>query len=230
MNAKKNDAPSDLSSIEQMKKWMDQHPGPFIQSTGSKVIRYEGILYNVSGSTKDPDEVQGCKGCSWIDLLEKELPGSKAKMCFVENSKAGKGTSHFKTGWKNVVGGHMTKNKDGHVEVGGTTYLMPLCKWDNSTCRNEEPFQVTDKNIVLLLGYMLPELYVTFAARLPAIGKNTFGLVYLDEERGIWRHKDIDTNKAKTISSSNRLDPNQYVLIEKSNNSRDDCKIQEVCN
>jgi len=224
-----NDLLRKLSSDEQVRGWKEKYEGYSFFSTDSNVITYNGILYNVSGSSTDPDEVHGCIGCSWRELLEKKIPETEGKYCYVENSKATDNSSHFKTGPDYVVGGHMTTNKDGHVEVGGETYLMPLCKWDNSTSRNEEPFQVTSKRILVLEGYMLPEPYVTFAARLPAIQGNVFGLVYFDEKMGLWRHKDINSKQAKNLSSANDEDPNQYILFEKSKNKGEECKLQDAC-
>lgn len=213
------------SSEEQVMQWYNSAPVIGLLSTSSNVIPYSGILYNVSGSTHDPEKVKGCINCSWIDLLEKEIPGAKAEYCYVENSDASSKTSHFKTGKNNVIGGHMTKDIDGHVDTGGTSYLMPLCAWDNNPVRNRTPFQVTNRRIVELGGYMLGEPYVTFAARAPVVGDNRIGLIYFDETEEIWMQENVTAKYAESLSRKDQNGLNRFILVEKSKKNNGECRI-----
>lgn len=220
-------AEPELTSDDIFNQWKDSLSGPLLQSTDSSVIPYNGILYNVSGSKDDPPKVKQCPRCSWRELLLTSIPSMKDATCYVENSDSPKDKSHYSEKG-DFLGGHMTKIKNGHVENGGDTYLMPLCSWDNNTARNGEPFQVTNREILILRGYMQSELYVTFAARMPAVGENNFGLIYFDESEGIWRHEDISTERANKLSPKNNEDPNKFVLIEKSNDVRTECTVQDM--
>jgi len=61
----------------------------------------------------------------------------------------------------------MTPDETGLVEQGEICYLMPLCKWHNSTSRNRTPFEHTETSMLELSGYMQSDLAVTFLARMP---------------------------------------------------------------
>jgi hypothetical protein len=147
-----------MQNIEQaLKNFVTRYRGIGLFSTGFRVVDYEGILYNVEGSTDDPD----IDGDSWKELLIRNgIDGD----CYVTDPLPDRnGTSH--PGFD--VGGHMTPNADGHVAHGGICYLMPLCKWHNSTRRDGTPFEHEETEILQLSGYMEGDLAVTFAARLP---------------------------------------------------------------
>jgi len=126
-------------------------------STGASVVDYEGVLYNVEGSSDDPD----IDGANWKELLiRKGIDGD----CYVTDPLPDRdGTSH--PGFN--VGGHMTPNADGHVPHGGICYLMPLCKWHNSTGRDGTPFVHEETRMLELSGYMEGDIAATFAARMP---------------------------------------------------------------
>jgi hypothetical protein len=137
-------------------------------STGFKVIDYAGVLYNVEGSTDDPD----IDGNNWKKLLIRNgIDGD----CYVTDPLPDReGTSH--PGFN--VGGHMTPNADGHVPIGGNCYLMPLCKWHNSTSKDGTPFKHTKTKMLKLSGYMEGDIAITFAARMP--GDATYRLVSME--------------------------------------------------
>lgn len=147
-----------MPNIEQaLKNFATRYRGVELFSTGSKVVHYEGVLYNVEGSTDDPD----IDGLNWKRLLIRNgIDGD----CYVTDPLPDRdGTSH--PGFN--VGGHMTSNSDGHVEHGGFCHLMPLCKWHNSTRRDGTPFEHEETKMLKLTGYMEGDLAVTFAARSP---------------------------------------------------------------
>lgn len=158
-----------MQTIEQaFKNFAARYQGSKLFSTGFKVVNYEGVIYNVEGSTDDPD----IDGDSWKELLIKNgINGD----CYVTSPLPDQdGTSH--PGFN--VGGHMTPNDDGHVVNGGTCFLMPLCKWHNSTHRDGTPFEHEETKMLELSGYMEGDIAFTFAARLP--GDAIYRLVTLE--------------------------------------------------
>lgn len=125
-----------------------------LQSTGYQVVTYRGVLYNVEGSSDDPEI-----GGSWKKLL---LRNGITGACYVAAPLPhDSGTSHPSF----AVGGHMTPNRMGRVDRGGNCYLMPLCQWHNSTRRNRIAFHLRTQQILELSGYMQGDLYATFLAR-----------------------------------------------------------------
>lgn len=132
-----------------------QHIG--LLSTGARVVNHDGVLYNVEGSTDDPD----IDGANWKELLIRNgIDGD----CYVTDPLPDRdGTSH--PGFN--VGGHMTPNADGHVPRGEICYLMPLCKWHNSTSRDGTPFEHEETRMLELSGFMEGDIAATFAARMP---------------------------------------------------------------
>jgi hypothetical protein len=146
-------------------------------STGSRVVEYADVLYNVDGSTDDPQ----INGKSWKRLLQRNgINGD----CYVTDPQPAEGSSH--PGFN--VGGHMTPNPRGYVESGGICYLMPLCNWHNSTQRNGIPFEHEETRMLELSGYMEADIAATFEARMP--GEAEYRLVSVEDGAVISR--DID--------------------------------------
>ena len=151
-----------------LRRFYGLNEGIGLLSTGARVVPYEGVLYNVVGSTDDPD----IDGASWKQLLIRNgINGD----CYVTDPLPDRaGTSH--PGFD--VGGHMTPSSDGQVARGETCYLMPLCKWHNSTQRDGTPFEHEETTMLELSGFMEGELAATFAARMP--GDAEYRLVSVD--------------------------------------------------
>jgi hypothetical protein len=148
-----------MPNIEQaLRDFANRHQGIGLLSTGARVVDYEGVLYNVEGSTDDP----GIDGANWKELLIRNgIEGD----CYVTDPQPDReGTSH--PGFN--IGGHMTPNANGNVPHGGICYLMPLCKWHNSTSRDGTPFEHEETEMLELSGFMEGEIAATFAARMPA--------------------------------------------------------------
>lgn len=114
--------------VDEVVEFFREHMNGIIYSTHAKPIDLSVDVYNVKGSSDDPK-----LSASWKALLEEyEIYGP----CYVTNQKPDKpDTSHDKGTW---LGGHMALTKDGLVEPGGITYLMPLCAWHNSKSRDEK--------------------------------------------------------------------------------------------
>ncbi|MFQ6403146.1 hypothetical protein ACIDE9_00145 [Methylophilus sp. 'Pure River'] len=150
------------TGVEVVRAFVAMYRGKMIQSTSADVIDYPGVLYNVTGSTKDPKAVKGYKGLAWKALL-KEYPDFYETSCYVTNPILSKrATSH--PGFD--VGGHMTPNPSGVVQRGADSYLMPLCKWHNSTRRNGTAFSHSKTKVLKLRGYMEGDSAITFAMRM----------------------------------------------------------------
>ncbi len=140
--------------------FVDKWSGVELFSTGANVVEFSDVLYNVDGSSDDPN----INGLSWKQLLiENGVDGN----CYVTNIVPPSGTSHPRFS----VGGHMTVNSDGSVAAGGTCYLMPLCSWHNSKSRDGMTFTHDENSMIKLAGYMEGEPSVTFMARLPSDDK-----------------------------------------------------------
>lgn len=145
-----------------------------IRSTGATVVDFSGDLYNVDGSSLDPI----IDGLNWKQLLiSRGINGN----CYVNNVKAPSDSSH--PGFD--VGGHMTTNKDGKVSTGGTSYLMPLCKWHNSIYRNKMAFSHSQTKMLKLSGYMEGDVSATFMARMPTREKFSAAQVTEKGELGV---------------------------------------------
>lgn len=125
-------------------------------STGSRLINFSGVLYNVDGSSDDPE----INGENWKGLL---IANGINSNCYVSNETP-EGNSHPKFS----VGGHMTPNEDGQVEFGADSYLMPLCSWHNNKSRDGVAFEHTKTLMLKLSGFMQGEIAATFMARLPS--------------------------------------------------------------
>lgn len=158
-----------MPSIEQaLRDFAIRYQDVGLFSTGAKLVNFEGVIYNVQGSTHDPD----IDGANWKRLLiNYGVDGD----CYVTAPSPDRdGTSH--PGFN--VGGHMTPNPDGRVPLGGICYLMPLCKWHNSTRRDGTPFEHEETVMLELSGFMEGDLAATFAARMP--GDAAFRLVSVE--------------------------------------------------
>lgn len=176
-----------------------------IKSTGASLINYTGNLYNVDGSSDDPN----IDGRNWKNLLTSHGINSP---CYVSNSTPNN-NSH--PGFN--VGGHMTQNSDGHVLVGADSYLMPLCSWHNHTSRNGVAFTHEKTLMLRLSGYMQDEFVASFIARLPS--EERFALIYRDNEE--WKSLNLVDQQATDTKSGNLPEalllcrPDQYVLLER---------------
>lgn len=150
-------------------EFVSNYGGVDLFSTSSDRVFVSEDLYNVKGSTPDPE----IDGLSWKQLL---LFNGIGGSCYAETPIAPDRSSHpsFR------VGGHMTDNPDGSVAVGGTCFLMPLCSWHNSTARDEMPFEHSETEMLKLFGYMQGEPAATYLARRPEAAP--MSLVYLSVE------------------------------------------------
>ena len=168
-----------MPNIEQaLRDFASRYHGIGLFSTGATALDYDGVLYNVEGSTGDPD----IDGANWKKLLiTKGIDGD----CYVTDPLPDRdGTSH--PGFN--VGGHMTPNANGRVPLGGTCYLMPLCKWHNSTRRDGTAFAHEKTRMLKLSGYMEGDLAATFAAR--EIGDAPYRLVSVEGDGVVARTLD----------------------------------------
>lgn len=172
-------------------------------STGAEVVEYHGKLYNITGSSDDPE----IAGASWKRLLiDHGIDGD----CFVKVTERQGSHPQFN------VGGHMTPNSDGKVEYGSECYLMPLCKWHNSTSRNGHAFELTQSRILKLYGYMQGELSLTFMARMPSAAP--FSLIY--ETNGAWHTRPVtDAEAGGSTKAMLTLDdepaPARHILLRR---------------
>jgi hypothetical protein len=132
-----------------------KHEGMRLLSTSADVVEFTGVLFNVDGSSDDPE----IDGYSWRGLLRERGIDSD---CYVTNIQPLGETSHANFS----VGGHMTVNEDGSVASGGECYLMPLCSWHNSKARDGMAFEHTETRMLKLFGYMEQEPRATFSARM----------------------------------------------------------------
>lgn len=168
--------------------------GTLLRSAGARLVDYAGPLYNVTGSTGDPD----IDGQGWKRLLIARGIDAAAP-CYVTDPKA-VGGSH--PGFN--LGGHMTPNPDGRVAGGGICYLMPLCHGHNSTAMNGRPFTLARTRMLELSGFMLDDLALTFEARMIAAP-----YVRIDKAGDAWRVSAAKTPKAEAHSPG--TDPKYYL-------------------
>lgn len=200
-------------------------------STGQKVVDFSEPLYNIIGSTEDPKSIPGAQGDSWKKLLEDAGIGESG--CYVTDPLPSKKSSHPKF----LVGGHMTPNKDGIVSKGADSYLMPLCKWHNSTSRNGIPFSHKETRMIKLSGYMQGELASTYLMRQPS--NAPFSLAFFDLERKVWMHQNLSEQQAIKLNSSESIFDRKisdispaYILIrrkdEKLNQSPEELSLPDA--
>ncbi len=188
-----------------------------IKSTGAALVNYAGVLYNVDGSSSDPQ----IDGRSWKRLL---IDYGIDSDCYVTNATPGR-NSHPTFN----VGGHMTPNSDGRVEPGEDSYLMPLCSWHNSKARDGVAFSHDHTLMLKLFGYMQSEPAASFLARLPS--EERFAIVYEDgatlKNANLTPHQaDAALSGVLSIGTSEReLGP--FVLLERVEQD-DDFRYQVV--
>lgn len=176
------------ADTEYIRSYLEKFGDMRLLSTGAEVVDIDEPLFNVSGSTGDPIP-NGAS--SWKQLLieEADLAGSS---CYVTNDTPN-GNSH--PGFN--VGGHMTLNEDGNVEIGGICYLMPLCSFHNSTSQNGIAFDHNETKMLKLTGYQQDEPFALFSLRLPS--PEPFGLLYLDEADETWKHSNLSRDSAEDV-------------------------------
>lgn len=141
--------------MDEVTQFFEQHIGAIIYSTSAKPVDITADVYNVTGSSKDPK-----LGKSWKKLLKQYgIDGP----CYVTNQEPDKpDTSHDKGTW---LGGHMALTRDGKVETGGISYLMPLCAWHNSKARDRKNFEHSKTKMLELSGFMEGQTAFTFNMR-----------------------------------------------------------------
>lgn len=181
-----------------------------IQSTGADVVEYLPGLYNVSGSTGDPERIPGHFGKSWKQLLIQMGIGATSE-CYVSEPAVGAGTTHPRF----TVGGHMTPNSNGSV-TDGTCYLMPLCAWHNTSRRNGILFSHASTKMLRLTGYMEGELAATFQLRL--FNSAPYALLYYSA--GEWDYRNLSREQAADFASDPTIKSltsagENYVLIRR---------------
>jgi hypothetical protein len=203
---------------DQIRLFIKRYAGIGLFSTGAELVDFTDVLYNVTGSTHDPREVPENEGMTWKKLLINLADLAEAD-CYVTNDAPNKESSHPDFS----VGGHMTPNSTGVVAVGGTSYLMPLCKWHNSTSRDGVAFEHTETKMLKLTGFMEGDSAVTFALRLPA--EEPYSLLYLDRTKGLWEYSNFSEEKALALNAKllsateDSAEPVQeYVLFERRDN------------
>jgi len=201
------------TEVEKVRAFIRANIGKTLFSTGAKIVYFKGSLYNITGSTHDPQQVRDYEGENWKSLLVRKAELDDAR-CYVTNLSAPKGSNHDNF----AVGGHMTTNPDGEVEKGGISYLMPLCKWHNSTARNGEAFEHTETKMLRLTGFMEGETPTTFMARMPS--EKSHVLLYLDPLSGRWESSHLDAEQAiapeaKLFSDAIKItQPSEYAVLE----------------
>ncbi len=140
-----------------LREFYTRYQGIGLFSTGARVVDFEGVLYNVDGSRRDPKIGKNWKGL----LLRSGINGD----CYATTPLPDGVKPHTHPQFK--VGGHMTPSAVGYVEPGGICYIMPLCSWHNSKWRDRKPFEHEETRMLELSGYMEGELAATFLARTP---------------------------------------------------------------
>lgn len=129
--------------IDQVRQFIQRYATVGFYSTGANLVDFSDDLYNVQGSTKDPKGVPDHEGVTWKNLLIR-LGDLADASCYVTNATPDEGSSHPSF----AVGGHMTPDSTGTVPVGDVSYLMPLCKWHNSTSRDGVAFEHTETKML----------------------------------------------------------------------------------
>lgn len=193
-------------NINHLREFVKKWDGFELFSTGATLVNFTSDLYNVDGSSDDPT----INGLAWKKLLiDRGVDGN----CYVTNVKPTKKSSHPEFS----VGGHMTTNSDGSVAVGGVCYLMPLCKWHNSTARNGKAFSHTKTSMLKLTGFMQGDIAATFKARLD--NGDAFSIVYPSDS-------ELETQGLPALTFANLMDirlqkrptnglPPNYVLFKR---------------
>lgn len=174
---------------DKVRLFLERHMDRTLFSTGARLVDFDDVLYNISGSTDDPQEVKDHEGKDWKNLLT-SFAGLSQANCYVDNVIPEGPSSHPNFS----VGGHMTPNPSGEVEQGGVSYLMPLCYWHNHTARNNKAFEHEETRMLKLTGFMEGETPITFLMRLPADEEGV--LLYFDSTVQSWQFKKLDKIQA----------------------------------
>lgn len=205
---------SPQSEARKVKAFIRANLGKKLFSTGARIVHVKDVLYNITGSTDDPKEVRDYEGQNWKSLLILKADLGDAR-CYVTNVPAPPVSDHDNFS----VGGHMTTNPDGEVAVGGVSYLMPLCKWHNSTARNGDAYTHDESKMLRLTGFMEGETPATFMMRMPSDKSHV--LLYFDQLSDSWKYNHVDSEqalapKARLFSSMGGLaTPKEFALFEK---------------
>lgn len=176
---------TDIQGIYPVAEFVKSLNEPGLLSTSCQVVSYNGKLYNVNGSTRDPK-----MGESWKQLL---INYGINRNCYVTSPPAG-GKSHPQFD----VGGHMTPNQDGSVPDGGQCYMMPLCHGHNAKSMDGKAFSHTETKILKLSGYMQGELAATFQLRLPST--DPYAVLYYAD--GDWKYKNLSEEQAADLRAN----------------------------
>ena len=180
-----------LTADKLIRNFLDEFSEFRLFSTGFEIVEnFTGDLYNVRRSSDDPE----IDGRNWKQLLIDEAALSPSDECYVTSPDADPGSNHPEF----FAGGHMTTDSDGSVPVGGNCYLMPICAWHNHYTRTGR-FEHTGAKMLMLTGYMEGDLFSTFKSRINSI--EPFALLYLDQEDGTWKHKNLSKEVTKDIDS-----------------------------
>lgn len=173
-----------LTEDQRVKNFIRANMGGTLLSTGAKIVYFSGVLYNITGSTHDPQEVRNYEGENWKSLLVLKAGLADAR-CYVTNATAPEGSNHDNF----AVGGHMTTDPQGEVEIGGVSYLMPLCKWHNSTAKNGVAYTHDETKMLRLTGFMEGDTLVTFTMRMPSDEDHV--LLYFDQLSERWKYSHL---------------------------------------
>ena len=181
-----------INESDEIIAFIERYHGIGLLSTGAKLVDYGGELYNVKGSTEDPKAIDGSRGASWKRLFDRYADFSE-ESCYVTSPLPNEASNHPEF----AVGGHMTPNSLGIVEAGGVSYLMPLCKWHNSTARDGTAFSHTKTKMLKLTGFMVGDSAITFALRLENPHART--ILIRDRVSNAWAYKELSASEGEEI-------------------------------
>lgn len=185
---------TNINESDEVRAFINKYAGVGLLSTGAQLVDYAGELYNVKGSTEDPKAVDGSRGATWKRLFNAYADFSDA-CCYVTSPLPGGASSHPEF----AVGGHMTPNSSGIVQSGAVTYLMPLCKWHNSTSRDGIAFSHSKTKMLKLTGFMEGDSAITFALRLENSYAYTF--LFFDPSSDSWAFRELSSAEVSTALS-----------------------------
>ena len=195
-----------VTTSELLAGFVERFGNAGILSTSATLVNFTGNLYNVDGSSPDPN----IDGESWKGLL---LSYGIESDCYVTNeTPTGNSHPNFK------VGGHMTPNSDGKVAIGADSYLMPLCSWHNSKARDEVAFEHSKTLMLKLSGFLESEVAATFLARLPSEERHS--IVFTDNDDHL-KTVDLSEEQAAEVAGGNLpsealgCQPGSYVVFER---------------
>ena len=185
--------------------FVDRWTNVELYSTGAQLVNFSGPLYNVDGSSSDPN----VNNESWKGLL---LSHGIDAPCYVSNETPS-GNSHPSFS----VGGHMTTDAEGQVETGDDTYLMPLCSWHNSKARDGVAFHLERTLMLKLSGFMQSEIPATFMARLPSEKRHSIVYTAGDSIRyANLSEPEADAARNRCLSEDVlSCKPKEFVLLER---------------